>query len=175
MRDWKDDDFEHFARMNGDAVVMEYYPSRLDEKASVKLAKHFQEHIDKKKYGFFAVENKKTGAFMGFAGVSSVPSKMPFAPAKEMAWRLDYDYWGNGYAREAAQGILSYVFDEQELTDIVAYCSEENVRAQKALLALGFSKDSDEDFKFPGKVQDGAPTEYVLFRLDREKFEKSRG
>lgn len=164
LRDWKEDDISTFSRINGDPLVMEYYPSRLDEKATEHLVKNFQKHIDKQDYGFFAAEHKADGAFMGFAGLSQVPKHMPIYPSVEMAWRLDYEYWGSGYATEAAEAILDFGFHEQSLEEVVAYCVYDHERAHAILEKLGFSSDKKDDFSYAPKSNSKALQDYVLFK-----------
>src|SRR5262249_19148536 len=97
LRDWKDEDVAPFARMNADPIIMEYFPRRLAEKDTKKLVKHFRDHFKKYGYGPYAVELKKDQSFIGFVGLDKVPFQAKFTPATEIAWRLDYAYWGQGY------------------------------------------------------------------------------
>lgn len=165
LRDWAHDDLEHFARINEDHLVMEYYPSRLDEEASARLMANFQEHIDQKGYGFFAAEEKGTGTFMGFAGLAAVPENMPFAPAIELAWRFDYDFWGKGLATEVARALISYGFDDLKLDSIVAYCLNDNIRAIPALETLGFAHKASKDFKYAMKRSPKKKLDYRFYTL----------
>ena len=165
LRDWQDGDLEHFARINNDAVIMEFYPSRLDDAASAKLVKHFQEHINKHGYGFFAVENKEDGRFVGFAGLSHVPTNMPFAPAVELAWRMDYNFWGKGYATEATRALLTFGFDECDLKEIVAYCVQGNDRAQHVLDRLGFEHDTAKDFTYAPRRLPNDKADYSFYTM----------
>lgn len=165
LRDWEEEDLVHFARINSDPIIMEYYPSRLDEAASVRLAAHFQDHIVKHGYGFYAVEHKGDGAFVGFSGLSQVPGKMPFAPAVELAWRLDYGYWGKGYGSEVTRALLAHGFGALGLEEIIAYCTEGNVRAQALLAKIGFTHDIAGDFAFALSREVKDKQDYQLYKL----------
>ncbi len=167
MRDWEDGDLEHFARINSDPLVMEFYPERLDDKASENLVKNFQKHIDQKGYGFFALEHAETKAFMGFAGLARVPSDLPFAPAVELAWRLDYDYWGSGYASEIANALIEKAFGDYGLDQIVAYCMQDHGRAVHILEKLGFSEDKKGAFAYAPKRSKSRKHDYRLFRFKK--------
>src|SRR5262245_52181567 len=92
IRDWKDDDGKPFAQMNADPIVMEYFPRRLDEDDTRKLVGRFREHFAAHGYGPYAVQDKKSGAFIGFVGLQDVDAHLPFGPAVEIAWRLDYEF-----------------------------------------------------------------------------------
>ena len=47
---------------------------------------------------------------IGFTGLKQVNLDEPFTPAVEIGWRLLPEHWGMGYATEAAQASLDYVF-----------------------------------------------------------------
>ena len=57
-------------------------------------------------YGMFAVEEKAGGAFVGRVGFLDPPGW----PGFELGWLLGRDYWGRGYATEAARTCLAYAF-----------------------------------------------------------------
>ena len=165
LRGWQPDDVYEFARINNDPIVMEFYPARLDGAATTRLVEHFDGHIEKKGYGFFAVEEKKSGAFMGFAGLADAPKRMPFAPATELAWRLDYGYWGNGFATEATQALLDHGFETLALPEIVAYCVVDHDRAHGVLNKLGFEQAKSESFRYAPQRSKASVADYSLFRM----------
>lgn len=170
LREWKKEDRQPFARMNGDPMIMEYMPRALDEKASNKLADRFAEHFEKHGYGLYACERKEDGAFMGFVGLDNVSIDVPFAPAVEIAWRLDYEYWGKGYATEAARRVLDHAFGELKLKEIVAFSVHDNTRAIQIMEKLGMSRDMKGDFDYPA-LRKGHPLgAFVLYRLSRKDY-----
>lgn len=168
LRDWTPDDVVHFARINSDPIIMEYYPSRLDSKATDRLVTHFQDHITKHGYGFYAVEHKDDGAFVGFSGLAQVPKSLPFAPAVELAWRLDYGYWGKGYGSEVTRALLAHGFGALGLDEIVAYCVEHHVRAQALLEKIKFTRDKAADFVYAPNRDASAKRDYRLYRMAAE-------
>lgn len=174
LRQWKDEDLPDFARMNSDPIVMEYFPRRLREEDTSNLVARFQKHFKKHGYGLYAVENKETNAFMGFVGLNNVDDKMPFAPAVEMAWRIDYEYWGQGYATEAAQAVLDHTFSELGLEEIVAFAVHDNTRAIHLMEKLGMKRDKKGDFKYPALRKDHPLGGFVLYRLSKKDHEKSQ-
>jgi len=167
FRDWQESDREHFARMNSDPVIMEYMPHPLNEKQSDKLVEHFQTHFDKHGFGLYALERKEDGAFMGFTGLQNVPFKAAFTPATEIAWRLDYEYWGQGYASEAAQAVLAHGFDALGLAEIVAFCVHDNTRSIGVMKKIGLNQVEDGEFRYPGLSNDHPLGSFVLYRSGR--------
>ena len=103
LRDWKEGDRPHFARINADPLIMEYMPRVLPPEDSDKLIARFEKHFKKHGFGMYAVECKDSEKFVGTVGLNMVAFKAHFTPAVEIAWRLDYGFWGKGYATEAAR------------------------------------------------------------------------
>lgn len=171
LREWKDEDRGPFARMNGDPMIMEYFPRRLDEKASDRLVNRFQKHFRQYGYGPYAVESKDSGEFMGFVGLHHVEIDVPFAPAVEIAWRLDYEYWGHGYATEASHKVLAHAFGELGLKEIVAFAVYDNSRAIHVMEKLGMKRDEKGDFKYPGLRKDHPLGQFVLYRLRKKDYQ----
>jgi RimJ/RimL family protein N-acetyltransferase len=170
LRQWKPEDRKPFARMNADPVIMEYMPRALDEKASDKLVLRFQEHFKAHGFGLYAIERKEDGAFMGFVGLNTVEFEAHFTPAVEIAWRLDYEYWGQGYATEAARRVIEHAFDELKLKEIVAFSVHDNSRAIHIMEKLGMRHDPKGDFDYPS-LRKGHPLgRFVLYRLSRKDY-----
>lgn len=65
-------------------------------------------HWEMRGYGFFSVELKATGEWVGRVG----PWNPEGWPAPEVGWTISPDHLRKGYATEAAQASLDYVFGE---------------------------------------------------------------
>lgn len=169
LRDWKDEDRAPFARMNGDPLVMEYLPAPLDARASDKLVDHFQDHFKRKNYGLFAVEVKETGEFAGFAGLNTVRFQAHFTspkkPATEIAWRLDYEFWGKGFGSEAGKAVLDYGLKDLNIKEIVSFTVHDNTRTIHLMEKIGMKRDETGDFDYP-TLRKGHPLgRFVLYRI----------
>lgn len=170
LREWQASDHAPFARINADPLIMEYFPRLLDETDTEKLIERFQKHFKKYGYGFYAVELKQTHEFIGFVGINHVGNDMPFAPAVEIAWRLDYEYWGQGYATEAALAVLKRAFIDIGLKEVVAYSVFDNTRATHVIEKLGMKRDLKADFSYPKLPDDHPMSRHVLYRLKAKDF-----
>ena len=103
LRQWIESDREPFARLNADPRVMEFLPSILDRVASDAMIDRLQAKIAEHGWGLWAVESKQNQKFIGFVGLQVPTANLPFSPCVEVGWRLAFEYWGKGYATEAAQ------------------------------------------------------------------------
>ena len=163
LRHWKDEDRQQFARMNGDPLIMEYLPRPLTEKDSNHLVDKFEKHFDKHGYGLYALERKEDGAFMGFTGLQKVGFKAGFTPATEIAWRLDYEYWGKGYASEAAREVLARGLSDLGLDKVVAFTVHDNTRSIGVMEKIGMKKVKGGEFAYPTLPKDHPLGSFVLY------------
>ena len=100
LRQWRDEDLEPFAEMNGDAEVMEFFPKPLPKAESAEFLILMRAGIEERGWGLWAVE--VDGALAGFAGLNEPRFVTHFTPCVEIGWRFRREYWGRGIAHAAA-------------------------------------------------------------------------
>jgi len=59
----------------------------------------------------------------------------------EVGWALHPEEWGNGYAVEAARGVMDWAFDELNVHRIVAFCHAGNSASVRVMEKLGMHQD----------------------------------
>jgi RimJ/RimL family protein N-acetyltransferase len=153
LRDWRDDDLAPWAAMNADPAVREHLGPLLTRDEAAASITHFQADLDRKGYGFWALELRDTAEFIGFAGLDDVDEDVPVTGV-EIGWRLARDAWGHGYATEAARAVLDHGFRTVGLHEILAITTTGNLRSQKVMQRLGMT---------PAEEFDGQ----VVFRITR--------
>jgi RimJ/RimL family protein N-acetyltransferase len=169
LRQWIESDREPFARLNTDPRVMEFLPSILDRAASDAMIDRIQALISERGWGFWAVESKQDKQFIGFVGLHIPTADLPFAPCVEVGWRLAFEYWGKGYATEAAKAALKVGFDRLELPEIVSFTTIDNHRSSAVMERLGMSRDV-ETFEHSALPPGHSLREHCLYRLSQEKW-----
>lgn len=92
LRPWRDEDRLPYAALNADPEVREYFPGVLDFASSEAERERIQDKIEQQGWGFWAVELKETGAFIGFTGLNASEG-LPCSPCVEIGWRLARAYW----------------------------------------------------------------------------------
>lgn len=162
LRDWRESDLAPWAAMNADPEVREHLGPLLTPEQATASARKFQADLERNGYGFWAVEVRDTGEFVGFAGLDPVDPGMPFTGI-EAGWRLARAAWGNGYATEAARAVLAYGFDTVGLPEILAVTTATNLRSQAVMRRLGMTTDPADDFDDP-EVPAGPLRRNVLYR-----------
>jgi RimJ/RimL family protein N-acetyltransferase len=106
------------------------------------------------------------GALIGSMDLSLEPDRMTAA----LGYWIGEDYWGQGYATEAARAVLEFAFDILKLNAVVASALPDNDRSIRVLrkAGLGYVDRRPEDTVERGRVD----TEF--FALDRASWMASR-
>jgi len=163
LRRWQDRDLEPWAAMNADPEVRRHLGDVLTREQSDASVARFLTEFDERGYGWWAVEERTTGAFLGFAGLDLVDPELPFAGV-EVGWRLARAAWGHGYATEAGRAALDFGFGTVGLAEIVAVTTADNLRSRAVMERLGMTRDPADDFDDP-TVPDGPLKRNVLYRI----------
>ena len=165
LRRWRDTDREPFAAICADARVMEFFPSTQTREEADTVIDRLSSHIDRHGFGFWALEDRASGEFLGFAGLWNVSFTAAFTPAVEIGWRLAHRFWGKGYASEAARASLAFGFDTLRLPEIVSFAVLANQRSRRVMERIGMIHDPSGDFDHP-KLPAGYPLRrHALYRL----------
>ncbi len=162
LRQWKDSDLEPFAAMNTDAEVMRFFPWPLTLEESRQALLGFQQGIDQRGWGLWAVEVE--GELAGFTGLAEPKFTAHFTPCVEIGWRLRREYWGRGIAFAAAQQAMDYAFSILQLEEIVSFTATINDRSRRLMERLGFSRDPQDDFMHPSLEEGSTLRPHVLYR-----------
>ncbi|MBA2057038.1 GNAT family N-acetyltransferase [Psychrobacter cryohalolentis] len=174
LRQWQASDFAIFAAMNADPEVMKYFPKLLSAKVSDIIANKCQQLIADNGWGFWALSLKesseKNDAFIGFVGLNQTHADMSFAPCVEIAWRLRKEFWGQGYATEAARASLDFAFSELALEEVVAFTAVINKRSQLLMKRIRMT-DTQNNFYHPALESNHLLAEHVLYNLTREQWQ----
>lgn len=178
LRDWRKSDRAPFARMNADNRVMEYLPQELTHNESDALADNIEAHFKLYGFGLWAVELLTTGRFIGFIGLNVPSFESHFTrgsfPAVEIAWRLDYDYWGKGFASEGARAVLRYAFQQLSLPEVVSFTVPSNQRSRRVMARLGMTCNPADDFDHPSLPVKSPLRRHVLYRKLASHLETTR-
>ncbi len=170
LRQWRPEDQTIFARMNADTDVMRYYPACLTILQSNHLAQKLATLIEKRGWGLWALELKESGEFIGFSGLHQPEADLPFNPCVEIGWRLAKEYWGKGYATEAAQVALEFAFNNLGLSEVISFTSKQNSRSSSVMQRLSMI-NTQQNFQHPG-IKEGQPLrEHVLYKITRQQWQ----
>lgn len=173
LRRWRPADLGYFAAMNADSDVMRFFVRPLSREESDASARRLIGYCGEG-LGPWCLEVPGKAPFIGFAGAWPTRSELPFAPAVEIGWRLDKTYWGRGYATEASRAALKDAFDRSDMDEVVAYEAATNAPSIGVMRSIAMIRDTEADFDHPHFPADDPNRRFVLFRLSREVFTRSK-
>lgn len=92
-------------------------------------------HWDMRGYGFFALEEKATGAYLGRVG----PWFPEGWPEREIGWTMMNNAEGRGFATEAAKAVLHHVYHDLGWDTAISLIDPANTRSKALAERLGAS------------------------------------
>ncbi|MET9410033.1 GNAT family N-acetyltransferase [Streptomyces sp. NPDC002935] len=145
LRRWNDDDLAPMADINADSQVMRWIDDGsvrdLDETA--EAIEQWEEEWDEEGFGLFAVELLASGEMAGFAGLS-VPEYLPeVLPAVAISWRFGSQFWGQGYASEAAHATLEFALQDRGLDRVISISRMGDDASENIIRKLGMKSESE--------------------------------
>ena len=127
LRAFTKHDFEPFATIVSDPEVVRF----LDDGAPISREECwrgmalFIGHWTLRSYGWWAVEDRHSGEFLGRIGLYNPEGW----PGIEVGWLLRRDVWGAGLATEGAIAALRFAFDVVEATHVISLIDPRNTRS----------------------------------------------
>lgn len=165
LRPWQHRDADTFAAMNADPHVMKFFVAPLSRDESDAMLQRMQVSIDQRGWGNWCVDVNSECA--GFTGLTVPAYQTPFTPCVEIGWRLRPQFWGCGYATEAARLALRFGFEKLQLSEIVSFTAVDNLPSRRVMERIGMRRDLDGDFDHPRVPEGHALRRHVLYRIKR--------
>jgi RimJ/RimL family protein N-acetyltransferase len=136
LRLWELADFETFAAMCADPEVMRFLSpdgKPLSRFGAWQSFSSIVGHWQLRGFGLFAVTERSSGQLVGRVG----PWQPEGWPDFEIGWTIRRQYWGRGYATEAASACVAYAFNELRRPHVISLILPENVRSIRVAERLG--------------------------------------
>jgi RimJ/RimL family protein N-acetyltransferase len=116
---------------------------------------------------FVFVALKSDDTLIGKCGLSRIDTLVAPEPLRgqiQMGWTLRADYWGQGYAREAAEATLALAFDRFGLATVYGQTSDSNLSSWRLMERLGMCRCTELDYPDPDYPPEHNPT--IVYQLD---------
>lgn len=134
LREWREGDFEIYSEMMGDIDVVRYLSGNIMGRGEAwRQMASMAGHWMLRGYGYWAVEEKSSGAFVGRVGLWYPDSW----PGLEVGWTIAKSHWGKGYAPEAGAVAMDYAFQTQNLGELISIIHRENKNSMRVAEKLG--------------------------------------
>jgi RimJ/RimL family protein N-acetyltransferase len=168
MRSWIESDIGPFAAMNADGEVMEFFPEPLTAEQSLAAFERLRNGLAERGWGFWAVEIGDE--FAGFAGLGQPSFQAYFTPCLEIGWRFRRQFWGRGYALEAARLALGFAFEILGRDQVVSFTSPLNHRSLRLMERLGMTNSEADRFEHPMLPHGHVLRPHVLYRISNPRL-----
>ena len=135
LRMFRESDLDAYAAMCGDPEVMRYlgdgYPlTRAEAWRNMAMVLG---HWQLRGFGLWAVEERATGLLAGRVGCWQPEGW----PGLEIGWALRREFWGRGYATEAAQTVMADAFSRLERPRLISLIHPQNGGSIAVAVRLG--------------------------------------
>ena len=136
---WRRDQIDDLFRLHGDPVVARYLSAEGQpwprEKMEAALD-HWIELFETRRLGKMRVRRKSDGVLVGRCGYGIYePTGEP-----EIGYSLYPEFWGNGYAYEAASGMRDWIFRETDASHFIGMADVRNLASRKVLERIGMTR-----------------------------------
>ena len=135
LRPFRIEDFEAYATILADPEIGKWFPKGtgfLLEEAK-KSFNSIRNHWTRYSFGIWAIVHQQKGFLIGRCGLNRIDETSEV----ELDFLLDKNFWGKGYATEAATAALYYGFKTLKLDRIIALTKIENIAARRVIEKIG--------------------------------------
>lgn len=163
-RCWQLSDIDAAKKLWGDPKVLEFIDVRAALTEDDILLKLQQQMALQSQYSvqYWALVLKSTNEIIGCCGLR------PYDLEKniyELGLHLMFDFWGQGFATEAAIACINAAFFEMNMNQLFAGHNPKNITSQKLLTKLGFEYSHHEYYEATG-------LEHPSYFLSRDRWHR---
>lgn len=169
LRDLTPDDVDDLVALDTDPDVakwsMDPIPSRED--VEQRHVPYFQQLYEQSPgFGFWAAEEKASGAFLGWLHLRPREGHPDDEP--ELGYRLHGSAWGKGYATEGSRAVIDKAFTELPIRRIVAETAGFHVASRRVMEKSGLRLVREFESSYPPLGPDDVlgDVEYAITRRE---------
>ena len=141
LREMNKNDFEALYQVFSDPVVMQHYPCVFDEQRVRAWIDRNLQRYRENGYGLWAVCLKDSGEVIGDYGLTL--QNIDGRQLPEIGYHIRRDCQGNGYAREAAQAVLEWAFQNTDFPALYSYYKYTNIASIRTAESIGMIFDRE--------------------------------
>jgi RimJ/RimL family protein N-acetyltransferase len=145
LRGFTQDDFEPFATIVSDPEVVRYLDNGepITREECWRGMALFVGHWHLRGYGWWAVEDRESGDFLGRIGLYNPEGW----PGIEVGWLLRRDVWGAGLATEGARAALDFAFEVVGADHVISIIDAHNARSIRVAEKIGERYERELDHR----------------------------
>jgi RimJ/RimL family protein N-acetyltransferase len=173
LRRFTADDVENLVELDADPEVMRYInggrPTPREEIEDEVLPAFLRYYERTAGFGFWAAQERATGAFVGWFHLRPAPESPP--GEAELGYRLRRSAWGKGYATEGSRALVDKAFAELGVERVVASTMVVNVASRRVMEKAGLKVVRVFHAEWPERIEgdEHGDVEYALLRSEWEQ------
>lgn len=143
LKEMSEADAQDLFDLNNDPEVMRFTGDQSFKNINevFDYVDNYQHIYQKHGYGRLSLFNKETNEYLGWCGLKYLEQKNE----TDLGYRLKKQFWGKGFATEAASACLDDGFDRLQLDCIFATAMKENMPSINIFKKLGLKYLKDQD------------------------------
>ncbi|CAM2009426.1 GNAT family N-acetyltransferase [Acanthopleuribacter pedis] len=149
MRQWRASDLDGYAAAYADETHAKFIGGPCSRHMAWRRMATVIGHWHLRGYGFWAVEEKASGRFVGSIGLW-YPEEWP---ELEVGYWLAPDMVGRGYATEAARKSRDLAYEHLGINTLISCIDHDNHASRAVVARLGAVYERDHELLHFGKVQ----------------------
>lgn len=140
LREFRESDYDAYRAMESHPDIQRYERDMPDEEnIQYRFQKILQDaQVQPRTHYQFAVVIPPDDTVRGRINLTfASPPRQEW----EIGWRFARDYWGQGYATEAAREVMRFTFQTLKAHRMVAFCHSENIASARVMQKLGMQEE----------------------------------
>ncbi len=137
LRPYSSGDLESLHRFLGDPETMSYYPEPYSRERVQGVIERNQKTWRESHFGLLVVIQRENNEIVGDCGITlqNIDGTREF----EVGYRFSKDYWGRGYALEAAKAVVEYGFRTLGSRRLCSYMPTEHHASRRVAEKVGMT------------------------------------
>ncbi|ADI03978.1 putative acetyltransferase [Streptomyces bingchenggensis BCW-1] len=170
LRAFTEADVDHLLALDSDPDVMQFInggrPTSREAVRTRTLPRLLHDYPFLGSRGYWAVEEKATGTFLGWFEFRPLDDHSP--AAVELGYRLNKAAWGCGYATEGARALIDKGFTDLGVERVTANTMAVNTRSRRVMEKAGLSFLRNFTGDWPDAIEgsEHGEVEYELTRAE---------
>jgi RimJ/RimL family protein N-acetyltransferase len=178
LREFTLDDVDNLVELDADPEVAKWAPDPPTTPDSVEkaLRSHYLRFYEETPgFGFWAVEEKATGAFIGWFHLR--PDHGHAADEPELGYRFRRSAWGKGYATEGGRALIDKAFTEHGIRRVLAETAGFHTASRRVMEKCGMRLVREFDAGYPPISEEDVlgDVEYAITREEWEHHPSAEG
>jgi RimJ/RimL family protein N-acetyltransferase len=177
LREWVDSDRLILKNIINTPGMMRYFGALMTDEEYDQFFERFLDDQRRGGFCYWAVTLKRERRLIGTCGLRKAddyPAESPVFGMHEIGWRIGEDWWRQGFALEAAKGVVKWLWANSDAEILAAWTSELNVPSQSLMRRLGMIRRVDLDYDHHRVPDDSKLKRHVTYCISRDSFLNAR-